>query len=94
MSRQRRFMVWFLVLAAVSVIIWLAAGSAMNSGTENNANLTVYDDTDAIIGFIKIELYFWYKTRESFKELRRAYKDLKKSREDLHNLLKDKELDK
>jgi hypothetical protein len=45
-----------------------------------------------LICFIKIELYFIYKSRESFRDLKNAYRELKKSRTNLHNLLKDKEL--
>jgi hypothetical protein len=41
-----------------------------------------------IWAFIKIELYFIYKSRESFRELKKAYKDLKKSKEDLQEFLK------
>jgi hypothetical protein len=45
-----------------------------------------------LICFIKIELYFIYKSREKFRELKEAYKDLKKSEQNLHNLFKDKRL--
>jgi flagellar biogenesis protein FliO len=45
-----------------------------------------------ILAFIKIEIYFIYKSREKFEELKKAYIDLKNIREDLHNLLKDKDL--
>jgi len=41
-----------------------------------------------IWAFIRIELYFIYKSRESFRELKEAYKDLKKSKDDLEEFLK------
>ena len=45
-----------------------------------------------LIAVVKIELYFLYKSREKFLELKKVYKELKKSKEDLYNLLKDKRL--
>jgi len=45
-----------------------------------------------IWAFIRVEIYFIYKSRESFRELKQAYKDLKKSKQDLKEFLKDKEL--
>ena len=45
-----------------------------------------------ILAFIKIEIYFIYKSRKKFRDLKEAYKEYKKSREDLYNPLKDKEL--
>jgi len=47
-----------------------------------------------IIGFIKVELFLIYKSRQKFLEFSRAYKELKEAEQNLHNLLKDKELEK
>ena len=45
-----------------------------------------------LIAYIKINIYFIQKSRESFRDLLDSYRELKQSRTNLHNLLKDKEL--
>ena len=45
-----------------------------------------------LVCFIKVEIYFIQKSRENFRELKKAYKELKEAEQDLHNLLKDKDL--
>lgn len=40
-----------------------------------------------LIAYIKINIYFIYKSKESFKNLKEAYISLKKAREDLLNEL-------
>lgn len=42
--------------------------------------------------FIKIEIYFIWKSRQAFKDLKEAYISFKKSKDNLHNLFKDKDL--
>lgn len=40
-----------------------------------------------LIAYIKINIYFIYKSREAFKNLKEAYISLKKAKEDLLNEL-------
>jgi len=40
-----------------------------------------------MIAFIKVELYFIFKSREKFNELKKAYAELKQTRKDLEDLL-------
>jgi hypothetical protein len=41
-----------------------------------------------LIAFIKIEMYFIYKSRENFRNLGTAYRELKQSRTNLEKLIK------
>jgi hypothetical protein len=41
-----------------------------------------------MIAFIKVELYFIYKSRENFRNLGTAYRELKQSRTNLEKLIK------
>lgn len=41
-----------------------------------------------LIGFVKVEAYFLFKSRQAFKELKNAYIDYKKAKKDLEEFLK------
>jgi cbb3-type cytochrome oxidase subunit 3 len=45
-----------------------------------------------LICFIRLEFYFFQKSKERFIDLKKAYKEFKEAKEDLHNLLKDNDI--